>query len=102
MLTHGSRRLWLAVLEQAINDYVCYRNDTRQRYRRLWNDARDWLFDESPADTICAVLGLDLAYLRRGLRDLQTWQDVRLDVLRHNEHKVVDVTTFNELRRKAA
>jgi hypothetical protein len=71
MLT-GERRLMLAVLEQAADDYLKhYAVDLR--HRRLFAEAVRWIESADRSHlycfaNICDHLGLDAEYLRRGLR----------------------------------
>jgi mannose-1-phosphate guanylyltransferase len=66
------KRLMLAILDDAVRSFQGLRLARRNRHRRLFNDAKDWL---SSTDTgwpfsferICQVLELDASYLRRGL-----------------------------------
>jgi hypothetical protein len=69
----GEQRLIIAVLEHAIDDYLKYAAATDRRRRRVFLNAERWVesADASPLysfQTICDHLGLDAAYLRRGLR----------------------------------
>jgi len=69
----GERRLIIAVLELAIDDYLKYAAATDRRRRRVFLSAQRWVesANASPLcsfQAICDHLGLDAAYLRRGLR----------------------------------
>jgi len=69
----GERRLIIAVLELAIDDYLRCAAATDRHRRRVFLSAERWVesADASPLysfQTICDHLGLDAAYLRRGLR----------------------------------
>jgi hypothetical protein len=71
--TRGVVALMRAVLEDALH---CLQRHSRQSGRRaqhLTREAEEWFFTDDPHwvfsfVNICAVLGLDPAYLRRGLR----------------------------------
>lgn len=70
----GEHRLLLAIIEDAVSSYRNYRHATNWRMRRLWEAARDWLFDDKPQqwgfsfDYCCQQLELDAGYIRRKLR----------------------------------
>jgi len=71
--TRGEIALMRAVLEDAVH---CLQQHSRKpglRAQRLTRAAEEWFLTDDPHwvfsfVTICAVLGLDPAYLRRGLR----------------------------------
>lgn len=67
------RRLMLAVLEQAVHDYVKNVHATDRHKRELFLDAEQWVEERDSSwflsfENICHVLDLDTDYLRRGLR----------------------------------
>jgi hypothetical protein len=71
------KTLLLAVLEDGIR---CFQDNVLPRNRKkqmLFEEAQEWLFSDN-SDwlfsfvSICAVLGLDPGYIRRGLRQ---WQE---------------------------
>ena len=71
------KRLLLAVLEEAVVTFQRYVTDTGRRGRRLFREAEEWVGSEQgdwPCSfhNICDSLGLDPAYLRRGL---ERWRD---------------------------
>jgi hypothetical protein len=69
----GEQRLMIAILEQAVDDYmtlVAARDCVRQR---MFADAEQWLASTDRSrlysfETICDHLGLDVDYMRQGLR----------------------------------
>jgi hypothetical protein len=67
------KRLLLAILEAAVNDFQKYATASNGRGRRLFVEASAW-FDSSatehPVDfeNICHALGLDASFIRGGLR----------------------------------
>jgi len=69
----GERRLMVAILEDAVDVYRKQAGARDRKRRQLFEDAEAWI--ESPDTTwifsyqnICDVLGIDAAYLRKGLR----------------------------------
>jgi hypothetical protein len=71
------KALLLAVLEDGVR---CFQDNVLPRNRKkqmLFEEAQEWLFSDN-SDwlfsfvSICAVLGLDPSYIRRGLRQ---WQE---------------------------
>lgn len=72
-LPESERRLRLAILEDALRYYHQYRDATDRRSRALYEDAAEWFTsaDRSEAfafENVCDALGLDAAFIRRGLR----------------------------------
>lgn len=70
---HGELALMRAVLDDAIR---CFQQPRGRKAVRLAHEAERWLFSDQTRWpfaflNICAALGLDAAYLRRGLR---RWQ----------------------------
>jgi hypothetical protein len=71
------RALVLAVLEDAVR---CFQDNILPRNRKkqmLFEEAQEWLFSDDSSwlfsfVSICAVLGIDPGYIRRGLRQ---WQE---------------------------
>jgi hypothetical protein len=71
------RALVLAVLEDAVR---CFQDNILPRNRKkqmLFEEAQEWLFSDDSGwlfsfASICAVLGIDPGYVRRGLRQ---WQE---------------------------
>ena len=68
------KRLMLAVLEYAIYEFARYVGSDVRREKRLFQEARDWIFElidkEWPCsfENICCVLNLNPDYLRLGLQ----------------------------------
>src|SRR5262249_32883704 len=67
------KRLFLAVLEEAVVTFQRYATEQGRRGRRLFREAEEWMGSEElcwPCSfrNICDVLGLDAGYLRQGLR----------------------------------
>jgi hypothetical protein len=68
----GEKRLMLAVLERAVDDFRTYVNIPTGRGRRLFGEVAAW-FDCSETgpfdfEGICQATGLDPDFIRRGLR----------------------------------
>jgi hypothetical protein len=68
----GEKRLMLAVLENATEDFQKYVLATDKRGKELFQDAEDWILDsDNPSlfsfDNICEHLQLDPDYMRQGL-----------------------------------
>lgn len=75
-LRQPERRLMLAVLEDAVLTLRRYAGDTKIKSRRLVRDVERWIEMRNTDwpfsfESICAVLNLDAAALREGLRRLQ-------------------------------
>jgi hypothetical protein len=70
----GEQRLMIAVLEAAVEDYMKHAA-ARDRLRQgLFAEAERWVESTDRSwvyafETICDHLGLDVEYVRRGLRD---------------------------------
>jgi hypothetical protein len=65
-------RLLAAVLEDAINCYMKYLFSDNRKGRRKFRDAEAWLFNDDgdwlfSLESVCGVLSIDHAYIRRGL-----------------------------------
>ena len=68
----GEKRLMLAVLERAVDDFRIYANVPTARGRWLFREVAAW-FDSSETgpfhfEGICHVTGLDPDYIRKSLR----------------------------------
>lgn len=66
------RELVLAMLEDAVLCFQKYLGSTKEKERRLFTDAEDWLFADDrewPLSflNVCDLLGLEPGYLRKGL-----------------------------------
>ncbi len=71
----GERRLLLAVLRHAVEEFLRHRHARTTRGKRLFRETRDWFWSREQNrlcafETICAYLQLDADYIRRGLRRL--------------------------------
>lgn len=71
----GERRLLLAVLRNAVEEFLRHRHARTTRGKRLFRETRDWFWSREhnrlcAFETICAHLQLDADYVRRGLRRL--------------------------------
>ena len=69
---HGEKRLMLAVLESATEDFQKYVLATNTYGKQLFQDAEDWFLavnDESffSFENVCHYLQLDPDYIRKGL-----------------------------------
>jgi hypothetical protein len=66
------KRLMLAVLDRAVNDFRTYAAVPTRRGKRLFTDIDEWFHSsaEGPFDfeTICQATGLDPDFIRKGLR----------------------------------
>jgi hypothetical protein len=65
-------RLLAAVLEDALNCYMKYLFSETRKGRRKFQDAEAWLFKDEgdwlfSLESVCGVLSIDHAYIRRGL-----------------------------------
>jgi hypothetical protein len=66
------QKLMLAVLESAVHDFQRYHLATRQRGKRLFREAYEWLTAREETGifscvAICHALGIDPDYIRSGL-----------------------------------
>jgi hypothetical protein len=66
------QKLMLAVLTDAIDCFRQYGAASDGRSERLFQEARDWIFERDSDwpfsfENICDTLGLDAGYIRRGL-----------------------------------
>ena len=69
----GEKRLMLAILENATEDFQKYALVTDKRRRQLFEDAEAWIFDGDDHslfsfESICEHLQLDPEYMRQGFR----------------------------------
>jgi hypothetical protein len=69
----GEQRLMCAVVEHALDDYMKYAAGTDRVRRKLFADAERWIESADRSwlysfETICDHLGLDVDYVRIGLR----------------------------------
>lgn len=69
----GEFRLMLAILEDAVDVYRKLAGATDARRRALFDEAEAWIESDDASwlfsyENICATLGIDADYLRRGLR----------------------------------
>ncbi len=67
------RRLMLAVLQDAVECYQKFALSRTPQGRNEFREARDWIASTDQGwaysyENICDVLGIDSAYIRRGLR----------------------------------
>lgn len=64
-------RLLAAILEEALATYFRYADTTDRRAKRLFNEAKEWIFSTADwplsFENICAALDIEPEYLRRGL-----------------------------------
>lgn len=70
--TRGAVALMRAVLEEAVHCLQQQSMKSGRRAQRLTREVKEWFFTDDPHwlfsfVNICAVLGLDPAYIRRGL-----------------------------------
>ena len=66
------KRLMLAVLEDAVGTFQKYVTASTRRGQRLFSEAEDWFANETMEwpfgfENVCEALGLEAAFLRRGL-----------------------------------
>ena len=81
--TTGPRALMAAILEDAILCFQKAVGASGKRSERLARDAEEWLMSEEEQwpfsyRNICAVLGIDAQYLRRGLLQWRQRREQRL------------------------
>jgi len=84
----GERQLMVAVLEDAALCFKKYMFARDRRGRNLFEEAEEWIMEEDTGAAfafrqVCEVLGLDVEYIREGLRKWQARQMLRVDVERH-------------------
>ncbi len=75
----GEKRLMLAVLENATEDFQKYALATDARGKQLFQEAQDWILDtDDPSffsfENICEHLRLDPQYMRHGF---MRWKSAR-------------------------
>jgi len=71
------RRLFLAVLEDAVITFQRYATSARRRGQRLFRETEEWIVSDDTCSAcsfqnVCDVLGFDSQYLRQGLL---AWRD---------------------------
>lgn len=71
------KALLLAVLDDAVRSFQDNILPQNKKKQMLFDEAQEWLFNDDSTGvfslvSICAVLGLDPGYIRRGLRQWQT------------------------------
>ena len=81
IIRDGEKRLMLAVLENATEDFQKYVLATDPRGKQLFQDAEEWIMDtDDPSffsfQSICDHLHLDPGYLRHGF---MRWKTARLN-----------------------
>lgn len=99
--SEGEKLLRVAVLEDAVN---CFHKHALsppevRRKRRLFLEAEQWFFGEDEVDwpfsfeNVCAVLGLNPDYIRRGLR---RWREQALSgtVIREARRRIREAPAF--------
>jgi hypothetical protein len=72
----GEQRLLLAVLEDAVANFLRYKDASTTRGKRLFREACEWFWSTEKNylytfETICDYLHLNPAYIRTGLRKLR-------------------------------
>jgi len=80
IIRDGEKRLMLAVLENATEDFQKYVLATDPRGKQLFEDAEEWIMDtDDPSffsfQSICDYLHLDPGYMRHGF---MRWKTARL------------------------
>lgn len=85
------KRLMLAVLEDAVGTFQKYVFARERTAQRLFSDVEDWFASDDQEwpfsfGNICNALGLDLAYMRSGLRK---WQERQRSAVHVDGAKVV-------------
>lgn len=78
MYQEECRRLWCAVIEQAVNEYIDFKFSRDPEERKLYYLAKEFLFDDNykmqfgdklvSLEELAGVLGLDLEWIRYGIR----------------------------------
>jgi hypothetical protein len=74
------KNLMLAVLDDAILCYQKYRSASKRRERRLFCEAKEWIFKERDDrifsfESVSACLGIDPGWIRKGLNQ---WTERKL------------------------
>ena len=87
------KSLMLAILEDAISSYQDNLRSQGKRGKKLFEEAEEWIAETSSAwifsfESVCEALGLNAAYVRRGLLQWkknrlertgsESWEDQRL------------------------
>jgi len=80
-LRDGEKRLMLALLESATEDFQKYLFANGKRSQELFQEAEDWFLETDSAsffsfENVCEHLELDPAYVRQGL---MRWKAAKLD-----------------------
>jgi hypothetical protein len=81
------KALLLAVLDDAVRCFQDNLLSQNKKKQLLFDEARDWLFSDDSSwvfsfVSICALLGLDPDYIRRGLR---RWQERALNAAKKKQ-----------------
>ncbi|HEY1234020.1 MAG TPA: hypothetical protein VGH22_11650 [Candidatus Binatia bacterium] len=90
IIRDGEKRLMLAVLENATEDFQKYVLATDPRGKQLFQDAEEWIMDKDDPSffsfqSICDHLHLDASYMRQGF---MRWKIARLSRLVSNCVKI--------------
>jgi hypothetical protein len=77
IIRDGEKRLMLAVLESATEDFQKYAAASHKRGRELFDEAEAWIFDTDDSsffsfENICEHLQLNPGYMRQGF---MRWKD---------------------------
>jgi hypothetical protein len=77
----AERELMAAVLSDAVECYWKYHKSRSRTGKKLYQEAEAWIFAENEGQpfsfgNVCEALGLDLAYIRRGIL---TWGERRFE-----------------------
>jgi hypothetical protein len=80
-LRDGEKRLMLALLESATEDFQKYLLSNGKRSQELFQEAEDWILETDSAsffsfENVCEHLQLNPAYVRQGL---VRWKAAKLD-----------------------
>lgn len=95
----GEYRLMLGCLDQALDYLLNNRHATTRRNKTRFREAYEWFFADDTAwpfsaINLCAGIGLDLGYLRRGLKAMimtdSPWIGRRLTIARFREQYIID------------
>ncbi len=87
LATTGPRALMVAILEDALLCFQKAVGASGKRSERLAREAEEWIFSEEEQwlfsfRNVCAALGIDAQYLRRGLLQWRRRREQRLQALR--------------------
>jgi hypothetical protein len=82
----GERRLMIAVLEDAVDVYRKLAGARDARRAQMFRDAEQWIESDDRGwifsfQNICDVLGIEVTYLRQGLRAIKKQALARGDVV---------------------